>query len=67
MDLGKKMASSSQNHTADDLQIGVESVSNQYWVLLVHVTAGKLRVFCLQIVGDLHYVTLLLGDFVNCW
>ncbi|ESR59969.1 hypothetical protein CICLE_v10017609mg [Citrus x clementina] len=37
------MACSSQNRVADVLQIGVESVSNQYWVLLVRVTAGKLR------------------------
>jgi len=53
MDLGKKMACSRRNRAADVLQIRVESVSNQYWVLLVCVTAGKLRVFCLQIVGDL--------------
>ena len=63
MDSGKKMAYSSRNRAADVLQIGVESVSNQYCVLLVRVTAGKLRVFGLQIISDLHYVTLLLFCF----
>ena len=52
MDLGKKMCSR-WNHVDDVLQIGVESVSNQYWVLLVHVTVGKVRVFLFTIVGDL--------------
>ena len=37
----------------DSLLLPKSRGSNQYWVLLVCVTAEKLRIFCLQIVDDL--------------